>query len=146
MAEDVTTLYSILMSVFKIFLLNMLHHLYVVFSHSQWLPLFSISFILLPFEISVRVVSIVLVFSSSYFQSITKHRERHECENTKFACCTLVVIYDCTAGTYVHSLCSMKFVLQGTFCQRMELIDSSTFWVTPGKHCDNNSNDARWLV
>ena len=46
----------------------------------------------------------------------------------------------------VYSLGSMKFVLQGTFCQRMELIDSSTFWVTPGKHCDNNSNDARWLV
>ena len=53
----------------------------------------------------------LLVFSSSYFQSIMKQRERHEYENTKFACCTLVVIYYCTAGTYVHSLGYMKFVL-----------------------------------
>ena len=54
------TLEGILMSVFKIFLLNMLHHLYAVFSHSQWLPQFSISFVLLlPFEIPVLVVSIV---------------------------------------------------------------------------------------
>ena len=48
------TLEGILMSVFKIFLLNMLHHLYAVFSHSQRLPQFCISFVLLlPFEISV---------------------------------------------------------------------------------------------
>ena len=84
------TLKSFLMSVFKIFLLNMLHHLYTVFSHSQRLPQFSVSFLLLPFEISLRVISIVAGLFSSYFQSIMKKRERHECENTKFACFTLL--------------------------------------------------------
>ena len=140
------TLEGILMSVFKIFLLNMLHHLYAVFSHSQRLPQFSfLSFFYYLLRYLFESFQSLLVFSSSYFQSIMKQREIHEYENTKFACCTLVVIYYCTAGTYVHSLGSMKFVL-GTFCQRMELIDSSTFWVTPGKHSDNNSNDARRLV
>ena len=67
------TLEGILMSVFKIFLLNMLHHLYAVFYHSQWLPQFSISFVLLqPFEISVWVVSIV---AGLFLQLLPKHYE-----------------------------------------------------------------------